>query len=168
MKRVNFVSFTLVVAILFGGLFLYWNFFVKEVAPRSDLESSIKLIKLAEQKITVLAKVNHLECSYKILCFTARNLSKVKNKEEEVALIYAINSEWNSIYEDIAFIVNGIGYDSRSIKASGYLRDMLELSSDPRNAPEKLPESIKELEEKINLLRKVIGIDYPASNFFMD
>jgi|GEM_PF-3771215 len=167
-KKIAFsvVIFFLVVVIaslLIGAFFLDFKLSTKDVADKSDLTIEVIRERVIKNRPEILARTSHLENSFKILCFGARKLNNVTNVEERESLVYMVNYEWNHaravtahIYSDIT--QNGFSEDERRI-----LDDKLELRISPLSAPEKIPESVEELEEKIDFLHKILETNSASS-----
>ncbi len=111
-----------------------------------------------------------MENSLEILYYASRRMPKAINEVEKEKLQYLVNSEWNSILENLAFISVASSIKSDSVAVTNYKRNIANLSTDPvSNNPDELaelPKSIEEVKGKIVLLRKMMGIDYTAESFF--
>lgn len=140
----------------------FWN---SDVKTDSDLKPSVESVKMAnETRFAVLASVSHLENSYKVLCFAARKIANAEDVKEKHGLTNMVNVEWERVLNYISFIDIGLRMNN-SAEGIKFLIENMEFKNNPRNAPEKLSESIEELEEKINLLRKILKINSASAIF---
>lgn len=134
----------------------------------SELPKSMEISD--NSRLQILGKISHMENSLEILYYASRRMPKAINEVEKEKLQYLVNSEWNSILENLAFISVASSIKSDSVAVTNYKRNIANLSTDPvSNNPDELaelPKSIEEVKGKIVLLRKMMGIDYTAESFF--
>lgn len=162
MSKSGVISLVFIVAAFLSVLIPFWNSHVK---TDSDLKPSAESINVANKyKFAVLSSVSHLESSYKALCFAARKLASTEDEKEKNGLIGMINLEWNKDRECISFIHMSLQMNS-SKEEEKFINENMELKNDPRNAPEKLPESINELREKIDFIRKILKVNSATAIF---